>query len=78
MHWGDPHYQEWAETEAVAARQWIGRVRRRREGPAQLMSGETRETLWCSAHSDTEADALQKATERIEHGPPWEPCPNDH
>lgn len=71
MRWKDPHFSEWAETIEAAGEKWIGIVRRRSDGPAQAMTGETIQSLWSSEPCDTEADALQKAKERVEQGPPW-------
>ncbi len=46
------HYREYAVAVQKEGK-WVGEVRRRLEGPAQPMSGETLETLWCSEPCDT-------------------------
>lgn len=73
MKWRDPHYPEWAVTEAAGPGLWVGKVKRRREGPAQPMSmDETTETLWTSEPCSPEEEALRRARERAEQGAPWD------
>lgn len=73
MKWHDRHYPEWAETEAVGAEAWVGKVKRRKEAPAYSMSmDETVETLWISDPCSPEEEALRRARKRIERGAPWD------
>ena len=71
--WRDPHYPEWAMTEAAGSGEWVGKVKRHREAPAQAMTMDmTTETLWTSEACRAEDEALRLARERIERGGPWE------
>jgi hypothetical protein len=73
MKWHDRHYPEWAETEAIGAEAWVGKVKRRKTAPANPMSmDETVETLWTSDSCSSEEEALRRARERIERGAPWD------
>ena len=71
MKWHDPHYPEWAETEAVGPGTWVGKVKRGKPAPAKAMD-ETVETLWTADACSREEDVLSRARERIERGAPWD------
>ncbi len=73
MEWRDPHYQEWAVAEAGSSGKWVGKVKGRKEAPAQAMTvDETTETLWTSDPCNSKEKALQLARERVEAGGPWD------
>lgn len=71
IEWRDPHYPEWAVTEAMTSGKWLGKVSRRKV-PTHVMTMETTETIWTSEPCDTEREALRQARERIEAGGPWD------